>query len=64
MSDFKDRYTAAHEKIRWLELDYGLLKIHAEHTATLLESCETALASRDEEIVRLNEYIAMIEAIA
>ena len=38
-----------------LNLDYGLLKIHSEHQAVLLESCESALAERDEEIKALQQ---------
>lgn len=53
------------ERCRALELDLGLLKIQAEHNLTLLKSCETALAERDERIKELeNKNDNMVKAIA
>lgn len=44
-----------------LILEYNLLRIDNEHTKILLNSCETALVERDNQIMLLNRRIEELE---
>lgn len=49
-------------KFKQIEQDLGLLKIHSEHQATLLASCEKALESRDKQLGLLCKSHRELEA--
>lgn len=48
---------AVTEKIKGLQLDLGLMTISRDQRAVLLESCEIALAERDDEITALKSQL-------